>query len=65
MRGTQYYTFQAFGHLDEVVLVFLSAGAGVPLLEQAERRCEVLVIFRDENFKPLKGLKQVDDKWWL
>lgn len=37
-------TFQAFGHLDEVVLVFLSAGAGVPLLEQAERRCEVLVV---------------------
>ena len=66
MRGTQCYTFEAFGHLEEVVLVFLSDGAGVPLLEQAERRYKVLVVLSLEMKEiPLKGLKPVDDKWWL
>lgn len=50
-------------HLEEPVLVFLSDGAGVPLLEQAERRYEVLVVLSLEMKEiPLKGLKQVDDK---
>lgn len=66
MRGTQCYTFEAFGHLEEVVLVVLSDGAGVPLLEPAERRYEVLVVLSLEMKEiSLKGLKLVDDKWWL
>lgn len=57
MRGTQYNTYEAFGHLEEVVLVFLSDGAGVPLLEQTERRYEVLVVLSLEMKEiPLKGL---------